>query len=219
MRLRLVVPLLSTGLGMAAAQAPADCALARMLDAASYATLTMRYSSEADQDAAAYDWAECRAAALGASLSAQPQLRARIASLRKQLREMRALESELAGQRAGGGTMYGHAVPRSFAPLEERLSSLANLARSSAGAVRSVRYEAAVRDARDQHAAYLKALRAYQPKPGETYVPFDRKEWTANVNRYQALGKSVMQTLSSRGDAATALGYSLLNDWTFFADE
>ena len=217
--MRSFLPVLALALLPSAAAQNANCALAARVDAASYAVLTMDAASEADQDKAASDWAGCRAAALRAGLKGSPQLRARIDTLRGQLREMRAIESELAGIRAGGGTMYGHAVPRSYAPLETRLASLAELARSSAGAVRSVRYVGAVRNARDGHALYIKTLRAYKPKPDETYVHYDAKEWNARVNRYEALGKSIMATLGSRGDAATALGYSLLNDWAFGAEQ
>ena len=218
--MRLFVPLLAlASLSAASAQAPAKCALAARVDAVSYAALTLAGASEAGQDDAAYTWSQCRAAALSASLSTNPQLRARIVSLRGQYRELRDIESELAGIRAGGGTMYGHAVPRSFASLETRIGSLATLARSSAGGARSVRYEAVIRDARDGQAAYIKTLRAYKPGPDETYVPYDAKAWNAKVNRYEAVSQSVMRTLGSRGDAATALGYSILTDWEFGAEE
>lgn len=218
--MRLFVPLLAlASLSAASAQAPANCALAARVDAASYAALTMTGASEADQDNVAFTWAQCRAAALNANLSNSPQLRARIVSLRGQYRELRDIESELAGIRAGGGTMYGHAVPRNYAVLEPRIESLANLARSSAGAVKSVEYEGALRDARDMQAAYIKTLRAYKPRPDETYVRYDAKDWNARVNRYEAVSKSIMRTLGNRGDAATALGYSILTDWAFGADE
>lgn len=210
---------LAGALNFASAQVPANCALANAVDWGSYGTLTMDFASEVDQDNAAYNWADCRAKSLDATLAKSPQLRARIASLRKQFREMREIESTLAGTRAGGGTMYGHAVPRSFAPLEEQLASLTNLARSKTGAVTGQLYAKVIRDAKDQHAAYVKTLRAYKPKPDEEYVHYDPKEWNAYVNRYEALGKSIMQTLGSRGDAATALGYSILNTWVFGAKD
>lgn len=210
---------LSCGLSGALAQAAPNCTLANATDYGSYAQLTMQYSSEVDQDNAAYNWAQCRAASLDASLAGMPQLRARIAALRKQFREMREIESTLAGIRAGGGTMYGHSVPRSFAPLEDQLLSLSNLARSKAGAATGQLYAKVMADAKAQHAAYIKTLRAYKPKPDEDYVRYDPKEWNGYVSRYEALGKSIMQTLGSRGDAATALGYSILTTWTFDAKD
>ncbi len=206
-------------LPFAHAQAAPNCSLAASLDAASYATLTMDGGSEADQDRAAYDWSQCRAAALGASLSRNPQLRARIDTLRKQYRQMRDLESDFAGIRNGGGTMYGHAVPRSYAPLEDRLQSLAALARTALGGQTSRQYAQTIQQARELQANYVKTLRDYKPKPDETYVPYVAKDWNAKVNRYEALGKSIMQTLGSRNDAATALGYSMLTDWVFAAQE
>ena len=215
--MRTLVTILTLASVTSAAAQAANCSLASVVDMDSYAVLTMQGSSEADQDNAAYDWSQCRADALRQTLKGQPQLQARIDTLRKQYREMRSIESELASMRAGGGTLYGHAIPRSFAPLEVRISSLASLARTSAGGARSVRYEAAIRDEKDLHAGYIKALRAY--KPTEKYSSYDPKTWTARVNRYEALGKSIMQTLGSRNDVATALGYSILNDWVFWADE
>ena len=119
--------------GAARAQAPANCALANAVDSGTYANLTISTWSEVDQDNASYNWAECRAAALRRTLTGNPKLSARIDTLRRQYREMRAIESELAGTRAGGGTMYAHAVPRSFAFLEEQIGSLAALARSPLG--------------------------------------------------------------------------------------
>lgn len=211
------VLVLAGALNFASAQAPANCALANTVDRESYSTLTMDSLSEVDQDNAAYNWAECRRQSLDTALVRSPQLRTRIMALRKQYREMRTIESELAGIRAGGGTMYSHAIPRSFAPLEVELESLAMLARSHTGATTGQLYAKVIKDAKDQHAAYLKTLRAYKPKPDETYVRYEPKTWNAQVSRYEALGKSIMQTLGGRGDAATALGYSILTRWVFDA--
>ncbi|WP_019587051.1 hypothetical protein [Deinococcus apachensis] len=202
-------------LSAARAQTPANCPLANAVDATSYDRLTIDLWSEADQDNASYNWAECRAAKLSASLAGMPQLRARIATLRGQFRELRDLESELAGIRAGGGTMYSHAVPRSFAPLEDQLASLAALASGRLGAQTGQQYARTVQEARQNNAEYIKTLRAYKPGADETYGLYDPKEWARMVNRYETLSKAVMLTLGSRGDAATALGYSILVDQVF----
>ena len=216
-------PLLSLAallvLGAARAQAPANCPLADAVDAASHDRLTITRWSEADQDNASYNWAECRAARLNADLAGMPQLRARMALLRKQLREMRGLESQLAGIRAGGGTLYAHAVPRSFAPLEDQMTSLAALARSSLGAQTGGQYARLIQTARQNNAEYIRILRAYKPGAGETYGMYDPKEWARMVSRYETLSGAVMLTLGSRGDAATALGYSLLMDQVFPAKD
>lgn len=218
--LRLLLPLAALlVLGAARAQTPANCPLANVVDADSYSLLTIEQWSEADQDNASYNWAECRAAKLQASLAGMPQLRARMATLRGQFREMRDLESELAGIRAGGGTLYAHAIPRSFAPLEDQLASLAALARSSLGARTGGQYARTVQDARQNNAEYIRTLRAYKPGPNETYGLYDPKEWVRMVNRYETLSQAVMFTLGSRGDAATALGYSILVNQVFPAKE
>ncbi len=206
-------------LGGARAQTPANCPLANAVDAASYDRLTITQWSEADQDNASANWAECRAARLQAGLATQPQLQARMALLRKQLRELRSLEGELAGIRAGGVTRYAHAIPRSFAPLEDQLASLAALARSRLGAQTGQQYVRVVQAARQNNAEYIRTLRAYKPGADETYGLYDPKEWARLVNRYETLSKAVMLTLGSRGDAATALGYSMLVDQVFPAKD
>lgn len=191
-----------------------------MVDAASYDRLTITQWSEADQDNASANWAECRAAALRASLAGFPQLRARIATLRGQLREMRALEGQLAGIRAGGGTLYAHAIPRSSPPLEDGLASLAALARTPLGGqTGGGRYAQAVREARGNFTTYVATLRAYKPGPDDTSGLYDPREWAGLVDRYETLGKAVMLTLANRGDAATALGYGLLTNQVFPASE
>jgi len=202
----------------AQAQTPANCTLANAVDSASYDLLTITTWSEADQDNASRNWADCRATKLDKDLATQPQLRARLQTLRKQYRELRAIEGELAGIRAGGGTMYFHAVPRMYPGLEEQLSSLGALARSSLGAPTSQHYARTIAQARADHANFLKLQRAYKPGPDEDYVQLDPKKWAATLHRYETLGKAIMLTLGSRNDAATALGYSILTQFTFSAD-
>ncbi|MFT2722342.1 hypothetical protein ACMT4L_20330 [Deinococcus sp. A31D244] len=210
--------LLTLAPGAARAQAPANCALANAVDSGTYSNLTIGAWSEVDQDNASYNWAECRAAALRRTLTGNPKLSARIDTLRRQYREMRAIESELAGTRAGGGTLYAHAVPRSFAFLEEQIGSLAALARSPLGGQTGALYARQITQARADHAAYIAALRRYRPGPDEDYVQFDPTEWKARVDRYEALGKAIMLTLGSRSDAATATGYAVLTSAVFSAD-
>ncbi|WP_155297490.1 hypothetical protein [Deinococcus kurensis] len=203
---------------LAAAQTPANCALANAVDSGSYATLTIDTWSEADEDNAAGNWADCRAAALRRSLSGNPKLSARIDGLRRQMQQLRALEGQFAYIRAGGGTLYSHAIPRSFPYLEEQLSGLAALARTTLGAQTGQRYAALIAQARTDHAAYVATLRAYRPTPDETYSSYNAAEWKQLVDRYEALGRAVMGTLGTRGDAATALGYAMLTTTLFPAD-
>ncbi|GAA0511640.1 hypothetical protein [Deinococcus depolymerans] len=218
LRRSVLLSLLTLLPGAAHAQTPANCALANAVDSGTYATLTISAWSEVDQDNASYNWAECRAAALRRTLTGNPKLSARIDTLRRQYREMRAIESELAGVRAGGGTLYAHAVPRSFAFLEEQLASLAGLARTALGGQTGSLYARQVTQARADHAAYVAALRRYRPGADEEYVRFDPVSWNASVNRYEALGKAIMGTLGSRNDAATAAGYAILTSPVFSAD-
>lgn len=189
------------------------------MDVEAYYTLTIGQWNEADQDDASYNWAECRAAQLRKELAAFPRLSARIDGLRKQYRELRALEGQLAGIRAGGGTLYSHVVPRSYPFLEEQLRSLSALARSPLGAQTGQLYGQKIAQATAAHIAYISALRAYKPGPDENYGLYTPQKWKALVDRYEALGRAVMRTLGSRGDAATAVGYSILGATVFGAGE
>ncbi|GGK90541.1 hypothetical protein [Deinococcus radiotolerans] len=214
----LTLTALLANLPLASAQTPPNCALANAVDSGSYATLTITVWSEADEDNAAANWADCRASALRRTLTGQPNLSARMDGLRRQVQQMRALEGQFAGIRAGGGTLYSHAIPRAFPYLEEQLASLAALASTSLGAQTGQGYVTLIAQARREHAAYVATLRAYKPAPDETYTLYSAAEWKTLVNRYEALGRAVMGTLGSRGDAATVLGYTLLNTTLFPAD-
>lgn len=216
---RWLLPVLLTVSAAAQAQAAPNCALANAVDDGAYATLTIGQWSEADQDNASVNWAECHAARLRKELVAFPKLSARIDGLRRQYREMRALEGQLAGIRAGGGTLYSHAVPRMYPGLEDQLHSLSALARSALGAQTGQLYGQKIAQATTEHIAYVTALRAYRPAPDEGFSTSNPVDWKALVDRYEALGRAVMETLGSRGDAATALGYSILNRTTFGADD
>ena len=214
----LVLTALLATLPLASAQTPANCALANAVDSGSYATLTVTVWSEADEDNAAANWADCRATALRRSLTGHPQLSARIDGLRRQVQQMRALEGQFAGIRAGGGTLYSHAIPRAFPYLEEQLASLAALARTSLGAQTGQAYVTLIAQARKEHAAYVATLRAYRPAPDEPSSLYNAAEWQTVVDRYEALGRAVLGPLGRRGDAATVLGYALLNTTLFPAD-
>ncbi|GGL76659.1 hypothetical protein GCM10010840_13420 [Deinococcus aerolatus] len=216
---RWLLPALLTLSAAAHAQAAPNCALATAVDDAAYATLTIGQWSEADQDNAAYNWAECRAARLRKELGAFPRLGVRLDGLRQQYREMRALEGQLAGIRAGGGTLYSHAVPRMYPGLEYQLHSLSALARSALGAQTGQLYGQKIAQATAGHIAYIATLRAYSPAPDEQFSTYNPQAWKVAVDRYEALGRAVMTTLGSRSDAATALGYSILNNTTFGAGD
>ncbi|GGO18049.1 hypothetical protein [Deinococcus humi] len=216
---RWLLPALLTLSLAAHAQTAPNCALANLVDDGGYATLTIGQWSEADQDNASFNWAECRAARLRKELTAFPKLSARIDGLRQQYREMRALEGQLAGIRAGGGTLYSHAVPRMYPELEGQLQGLSALARSSLGARTGQLYGQKIAQATADHLTFVATLRAYKPAPDEQSSLYKPQEWKALVDRYEALGRAVMTTLGSRNDAATALGYSILNSTTFGADD
>ncbi|MDV6375541.1 hypothetical protein [Deinococcus arenicola] len=216
---RAVLPVLLSLSVTAHAQVAPPCALANIVDDGAYSTLTIGQYSEADQDDASYTWAECRAAKLRKELAAFPMLSARMDGLRKQYREMRALEGQLAGIRAGGGTLFSHAVPRTYPLLEDQLLGLSALARSPLGARTGQLYSRKIAQATADHIAYVLTLQTFKPDPDLVSSAYNPQEWKVAVNRYEALGLAIMKTLGSRGDAATALGYSILNSTTFGAGD
>ncbi|OLV20346.1 hypothetical protein [Deinococcus marmoris] len=211
-----LLPLAMLGLtSPALAQAAPNCTLANLVDGETYMALAFNpaQSSAAAESAAATGWADCRAARLRADLKASPNLNTRIDGLRKAYRALRSSEGEMAATRNGGGTLYLNAIPLTYPALETQVQSLAALARSPLGGQTSAAYAAQIKQAMADHAAYVKALRDF--KPGKDVTAFDPKAWKSTVDNYEKLSKSVMTTLGTKGDAATALGYHLLNTTTF----
>ena len=143
----------------AAAQATeVPCALAEHIDLETYALLRGAGGSEVDQDEAAFQYAECLAAGLKRDLGAMPQLSARLASLRKLYRQLNAADGELASAMMGGGTMYTHAIPRSYPTIETTLRTLSALAGSRYGAQTGGRYTASIQESRRAFAARVTLL-------------------------------------------------------------
>ena len=129
-----------TALPAQAAKIP--CAVAVTLDPDTYDLLALGPQvSEAAADQSSLDYAGCQAARLDTQLARSPQLRERLGQLRTLYRQLRAEEGGLASVMAGGGTLHGHAVPRSYPALEQTLSSLAVLASGRLGAQTGPQYE------------------------------------------------------------------------------
>ena len=200
--------LLATGSGLTPAHAaPLPCSLAVKLDLSTYTELSLDQWNEAAQDQASAEYAGCRAAALSASLSQSPQLRARITTLRTLYRQLRGLEGSLAYAMAGGGTMHAHAVPRSYPDVEAVLSGLAALASSSLGAQTGARFGRSLQTSKQAIDARIKALKAWKPTgaPGGSF--YDPVTFQADVTHYAQIAAQIMQVLGNRADAATAAGY------------
>ncbi len=211
--------LLAAGLGLSPAHAaPLPCSLAVKLNIGTYLELSLDQWNEAAQDQASADYAGCRAAALSASLSKSPQLRARIAALRGLYRQLRGLEGNLAAQMAGGGTMHSHAVPRSYPELEATLSGLAALASSPLGAQTGAHFGRSLQTSRQAVDTRIKALKAWTPKdaPGSSF--YDPTTFQADVTHYAQIAGQIRHLLGNRPDAATAAGY-LPFQTALFVDE
>lgn len=211
--------LTSAALAQTSTLTPITCTLANLVDGESYAALAVNpaQDSAAAETAAAVGWADCRAARLKTDLKGSPNLSARIDALRKNYRALRSSEGEMAYTRNGGGTLYLNAAALTYPALETGLHSLAALARSPVGGQTSAAYTAQIKQAMGDHTAYVAALRAF--KPGAGVTAFDPAAWKTTVDSYEKLSKTVMTTLGTRGDAATALGYHLLNMTTFGATD
>lgn len=191
------------------------CALAEHIDLETYALLRGGGGSEVDQDEAAFQYAECLAAGLKRDLGAMPQLSTRLAALRKLYRQLNAADSELASAMMGGGTMYTHAIPRSYPTIETTLRTLSALAGSRYGAQTGGRYTASIQESRRAFAARVIRLNTWKP---DGSFPFDAANYRATLATYQATGMAIMRLLGSRNDAATAAGYGPLTSSLFLDD-
>jgi hypothetical protein len=192
-----------------------DCALAERLDLDTFTLLGNYDSSEAGQDDAAYDLAQCSSAGLTRDLRNMPQLSARIAALRTLYRRLNSDEGELAYAMMGGGTLYTHAIPRSYPNVEGTLRTLAALAGNSLGGQVGQRYTLSVAASRRAFSERLAALRTWKPKDAPA---FDRTEYLKTLADYQKTGAAIQRLLGGRGDAATAAGHLPLST-TIFVDE
>ncbi len=197
--------------------AASDCTFANLVGLDAYSNLTLTQWSEVAQDSVSMVWVHCRASKLKKELVNNPKLISRLDTLRKGYQTMRAIEGDLAGIRAGGGTMYSHAIPRMYPLIEEGIADLASLAKSPLGGQTGANYTQIINTAKADYNKYVKDLRAFKPKPEEDYGLYNAKDWGKMVDNYELQGKVIMSILGTRNDAATALGYLMLNQNTFDA--
>ncbi|ULH14412.1 hypothetical protein MF271_10210 [Deinococcus sp. KNUC1210] len=191
------------------------CTLAERLDLDTFALLGNYDGSEAGQDSAADDLAQCWAAGLTRDLRQMPKLAARISTLRTLYQQLNSAEGDMAYDMMGGGTMYTHAIPRSFPGIEETLRTLAALAGSTSGAQVGQRYALSVTASSRAFASRVAALKTWKPKD---LPDFDRRDFLTSLADYQKAGMAIQKLLGSRGDAATAAGYLPLQS-SMFVDE
>ena len=119
--------------------------------------------SEAAKDNAAGHYAACHERSLSASLTESPNTKVRIARLRTLLRQLCSQESGIAAKLAGGGTMYGHAIPRSYMDIELFLNCLAVLAGNGYGSSAAVRGESQLNEIDAVLGERFRKLRAQPP--------------------------------------------------------
>lgn len=196
------------------------CTLAEKIDLTSFTLLGNYDPSEAGQDRAASDYAGCQSKALTRSLSQMVELSSRMGALRTLYRQLNAADGLLAsimdgGTTEGGGTVYGHGVPRSYPEIETTLRTLAALAGSRYGGQTGAQYAASIRGSKEALTTRLSLLRGWKPS-GE--YPFSEEQYRAALQRYQDAANTIMKVLGSRGDAATAAGYLPLSGSLFLDD-
>ena len=191
------------------------CALAAKIDQGTFTLMGAYDDSEVGQDSAAYDYAQCRAQALTRDLGKMPGLSARMVTLRRLYRQLNAADGHLASVMEGGGTMYSHAVPRSFPEVEITLQTLSALAGSKYGAAVGPQYTASIQASRQALAARLSLLRGWQPSSD---FPFDPAAYRAALKTYEPTANAIVKLLGRRNDAATAAGYLPLGGSLFLDD-
>lgn len=215
----LVALMWTTELPASAAPSQQTCAFATTVDADSFSTLQRRGSSEVDYDSAAYEWAWCRQEELARNLKNQPDLLKRISNLRRILRAMRGIEAQLAMIRAGGGTLYSHAVPRSYPAIEAQLASYAALSLSSSDLFKQqTRYQALMAASQRDLAAYIKDQKLFRPAPSEANALFQQSTWTQQIVRYEAYVNEATRLLGKAATPAAALGYSMISSRLFMLE-
>lgn len=199
------------------------CSVAAKLDYSTYSTLlTARAGgwgvgwSEAAEDEASATWANCRAGALDARLGNAPNLRARVQKMRTLLRTLRAHDGTLGAYHEGGGSLYGHAVPRSYVDVEGLLESVVFLASGQLGgelvpngAAILAKYDLVL-------AARLKTWRAYRPDPDLAEFAAKPSDVREEADGYEKTTRALVALLGTRPDNATLLVRDFANDMMFF---
>jgi hypothetical protein len=211
--------LLALGLGIFGLSTPAQatalpCSLATQLDVETYKELSFQTPSELGLeprlDELSPTYARCQASVLTTSLARNPNLNTRIATLRQLYQTLREQEGRLAYAHAGGGTLYWHAIPRSYPDIEITLRGLAALASSPVGRQRGAGYAQMIGEAKQNFETRLAAMRAWQtgkPQASEIGTEFDRSKYAKAVTDYQQTGQRLMNLLGCRNDATAAAGY------------
>lgn len=197
------------------------CEIAVKLDYATFASIQIPDLggwSEASEDEASGRYADCRAAQLTASLAKSPKLRDRIAKLRALYRRLSSLDSGIGSMMAGGGTMYGHAIPRSYVTIEHHLASLAALAQTPYGGLAASGGAARLKDLDANFAARLKKLRAAKPTDTLKMVNASLAEWRGTIDDYEKTRKAIAAIAGRTPDIATLAVYEFL-DQVMFLDE
>lgn len=174
--------------------------------------------SEAAEDEASGHFAECRAAQLTASLAKSPKLRDRLAKLRTLYRKLASLDSGIGSMRAGGGTMYGHAIPRSYVGIENHLASLAALAQTPYGGLAASGGARRLKELDANFAARLKKLRAAKPTDTLKLLNIGLAEWRGTIDDYEKTRQAIAAIAGRKPDIATLAVYEFL-DQVMFLDE
>ncbi|WP_146237174.1 hypothetical protein [Deinococcus yavapaiensis] len=203
-----------------------SCSVASSLDYDTYSLLLIARAggwgvgwSEAAEDDASATWADCRASALDARLKNSPNLRARLHKIRDALRTLRSYDGELGAYYEGGGSLYGHAVPRSYVDIEELLGSAAYLASNKLGgelvangAAVTARYERNL-------AARLKAWRTYKPDPDLGEFAAKPSSVREAAGGYEKTTRALVTLLGNRPDNVTLLIRDFANTMMFFDEQ
>lgn len=158
-------------------------------------------ASEAGYDQAHAYWANCKRADNLKRLEKYPQLKGRLEQMRNLYRQLRTLETDLALNYFGGGTLYTHILARSGPELETHLSDLIGLTTSTAGAATSAAiasandlYETDIRQRIQAMAALANHPQLSQPQ-----------QWNLTVKRYEDAFKQLLSIAGNRKDVTRLL--------------
>jgi hypothetical protein len=163
--------------------------------------------SEAGYDEAALYWADCKAIENNARVAKFPALKAKLKNLYNNYNQFFSLETELAYEAAGGGTMYPHGRARFQPYIELHFSKLIGLLTSKTGASKSAAITARYNKAKQN---LEKRLNQVQTTPNPfvdgytaTEVKSKKAEWLETAKNYALQYSNIRKNIGSGIDLAS----------------
>jgi hypothetical protein len=163
--------------------------------------------SEVGYDNAANYWANCKYEQNSARLEKLPNLKAKLGNLYRNSNQFFNLETELAYEAAGGGTMFPHGRARFRPSIEIHFGQLIDLLGSKTGASKSAAITARYNKAKTKLEARLKKVQT-TPNPfvdgySKAEAETKKRQWLELAKNYAAQYAAIRKNLGSSIDLAS----------------